>query len=289
MMVVLVAALAVGCGGGGDHQGARRSASRQVRPAKGRRPQRRLQARPRLSSPVRSQVCSTSTRTAPRKSQPAARPITRPASSSAPTAMSCPATPTRPSPGRLSCPVPSSGSRRRPDDPRDKPITDGASVSPIHLQGADGKEVVVYTLSSDTVFGRGIRRVAGPRCSTRSAISPRASNPAIPALNPPGAGSHRLHQQRGGKSVAVRTPCRRRGCLLSSRRASTGRRSHLWGSDRACPTTTRTLRSVAIRTAGSSWSSARPDVDRRGGFLPSRRREDGTRRLAIGAARGTRP
>src|SRR4051812_45659980 len=49
-----------------------------------------------------------------------------------------------------------------PDDPRDKPITDGASVSPIHLQGADGKEVVVYTLSSDTVFDVGSDRLQDP-------------------------------------------------------------------------------------------------------------------------------
>jgi len=41
------------------------------------------------------------------------------------------------------------------DDPRDKPITEGASVGVVHLQGADGKEVVVLTLSSDTVFAVG--------------------------------------------------------------------------------------------------------------------------------------
>src|SRR4051794_24621953 len=49
-----------------------------------------------------------------------------------------------------------------PDDPRDKPITEGASVVPIHLQGADGKEVVVYMLSSDTVFAVGSDKLADP-------------------------------------------------------------------------------------------------------------------------------
>jgi len=48
------------------------------------------------------------------------------------------------------------------DDPRDTPITEGASVAAIHLQGADGKEVVVYTMSSDTVFAVGSDKLEDP-------------------------------------------------------------------------------------------------------------------------------
>jgi outer membrane protein OmpA-like peptidoglycan-associated protein len=41
------------------------------------------------------------------------------------------------------------------DDPRDRPITEGASVVVQHLQSAQGDEIVVLTLSSDTVFAVG--------------------------------------------------------------------------------------------------------------------------------------
>ena len=58
-----------------------------------------------------------------------------------------------------------------PDDPRDKPITEGASVSPIHLQGADGKEVVVYTMSSDTVFAVGSDQLENPALDSLSTIA----------------------------------------------------------------------------------------------------------------------
>src|SRR3954451_4435008 len=58
-----------------------------------------------------------------------------------------------------------------PDDPRDTPITQGASVAPIHLQGADGKEVVVYTLSSDTVFSVGSDELQDPARDSLSVIA----------------------------------------------------------------------------------------------------------------------
>jgi len=58
-----------------------------------------------------------------------------------------------------------------PDDPRDKPITEGASVAPIHLQGADGKEVVVYSMSSDTVFAVGSDKLEDPALDSLSNIA----------------------------------------------------------------------------------------------------------------------
>jgi outer membrane protein OmpA-like peptidoglycan-associated protein len=58
-----------------------------------------------------------------------------------------------------------------PDDPRDKPITEGASVSPIHLQGVDGKETVVYTLSSDTVFAVGSDKLQDPALASLGTIA----------------------------------------------------------------------------------------------------------------------
>jgi outer membrane protein OmpA-like peptidoglycan-associated protein len=59
-----------------------------------------------------------------------------------------------------------------PDDPRDEPITSGASVSPQHLQSAtDGKEVVVYTMSSDTVFAAGSDQLQGPARDSLSTIA----------------------------------------------------------------------------------------------------------------------
>ena len=59
-----------------------------------------------------------------------------------------------------------------PDDPRDEPITSGASVSPQHLQSAtDGKEVVVYTMSSDTVFAAGSDKLQDPARASLSVIA----------------------------------------------------------------------------------------------------------------------
>jgi outer membrane protein OmpA-like peptidoglycan-associated protein len=59
-----------------------------------------------------------------------------------------------------------------PDDPRDEPITSGASVSPQHLQSAtDGKEVVVYTMSSDTVFAAGSDKLQDPARASLSTIA----------------------------------------------------------------------------------------------------------------------
>jgi outer membrane protein OmpA-like peptidoglycan-associated protein len=58
-----------------------------------------------------------------------------------------------------------------PDDPRDEPITSGASVSGQHLQGADGREVVVYTLSSDTVFASGSSNLLEPARASLTAIA----------------------------------------------------------------------------------------------------------------------
>jgi outer membrane protein OmpA-like peptidoglycan-associated protein len=58
-----------------------------------------------------------------------------------------------------------------PDDPRDTAITGGASVAPIHLQGADGKELVVYTMSSDTVFAVGSDELQDPARESLSVIA----------------------------------------------------------------------------------------------------------------------
>lgn len=59
-----------------------------------------------------------------------------------------------------------------PDDPRDEPITSGASVSAQHLQSAtDGKEVVVYTMSSDTVFAAGSDKLQDPARASLSVIA----------------------------------------------------------------------------------------------------------------------
>jgi outer membrane protein OmpA-like peptidoglycan-associated protein len=59
-----------------------------------------------------------------------------------------------------------------PDDPRDEPITSGASVSAQHLQSAtDGKEVVVYTMSSDTVFAAGSDQLQDPARASLSTIA----------------------------------------------------------------------------------------------------------------------
>jgi outer membrane protein OmpA-like peptidoglycan-associated protein len=59
-----------------------------------------------------------------------------------------------------------------PDDPRDEPITSGASVSAQHLQSAtDGKEVVVYTMNSDTVFAAGSDQLQDPARASLSAIA----------------------------------------------------------------------------------------------------------------------
>jgi outer membrane protein OmpA-like peptidoglycan-associated protein len=59
-----------------------------------------------------------------------------------------------------------------PDDPRDEPITSGASVSPQHLQSAtDSKEVVVYTMSSDTVFAAGSDQLQDPARASLSVIA----------------------------------------------------------------------------------------------------------------------
>ncbi|MFT3854092.1 MAG: OmpA family protein [Ilumatobacteraceae bacterium] len=59
-----------------------------------------------------------------------------------------------------------------PDDPRDAPITSGASVTSQHLQSAtDGKEVVVYTMSSDTVFAAGSDQLQDPARASLSIIA----------------------------------------------------------------------------------------------------------------------
>jgi outer membrane protein OmpA-like peptidoglycan-associated protein len=59
-----------------------------------------------------------------------------------------------------------------PDDPRDTPITSGASVSPQHLQSAtDGREVVVYTMSSDTVFAASSDQLHDPARASLSVIA----------------------------------------------------------------------------------------------------------------------
>jgi outer membrane protein OmpA-like peptidoglycan-associated protein len=48
------------------------------------------------------------------------------------------------------------------DDPRDKPISEGASVAVLHLQSGQGDEIVVLTLSSDTVFAVGSDALQDP-------------------------------------------------------------------------------------------------------------------------------
>ncbi len=58
-----------------------------------------------------------------------------------------------------------------PDDPRDRPITEGASVGVLHLQGADGKEVVVLTLSADTIFDVGSDALQDPALASLATIA----------------------------------------------------------------------------------------------------------------------
>lgn len=58
-----------------------------------------------------------------------------------------------------------------PDDPRDAPITSGASVSPQHLQAIDGRELAVYTLTSDTVFDTGSDALLDPAIESLTAIA----------------------------------------------------------------------------------------------------------------------
>lgn len=58
-----------------------------------------------------------------------------------------------------------------PDDPRDLPITAEASVSPQHLQSADGRELAVYTLTSDTVFATGSDELLDPATASLTSIA----------------------------------------------------------------------------------------------------------------------
>lgn len=95
-----------------------------------------------------------------------------------------------------------------PDDPRDQPITSGASVQTVHLEGVDHKEVVVLTLSSDTVFAVGSDKLADPAVASLEKIAA-----GIVASYPKGAVQVRGHTDSTGSAAANQS--------LSERRAAT--------------------------------------------------------------------
>lgn len=97
-----------------------------------------------------------------------------------------------------------------PDDPRDKPITEGASVYLIHLQGAEGKEVIVLTLSSDTVFAVGSDKLQDPALESLTNIAT-----GITASYPGAAVQVRGHTDSTGSSSANQSLSERRAAAVA--------------------------------------------------------------------------
>ncbi|MEO8696464.1 MAG: OmpA family protein [Acidimicrobiales bacterium] len=104
-----------------------------------------------------------------------------------------------------------------PDDPRDVPITSGASVSGQHLQGADGREVVVYTLSSDTVFATGAASLLEPAMESLTNIANGLKQ------SYPGASFQvRGHTDSTGTAAANQTLSERRSAAVAAFFVSAG-------------------------------------------------------------------
>ena len=96
------------------------------------------------------------------------------------------------------------------DDPRDKPITEGVSVGVIHLQGADGKEVVVLTLTSDTVFAVGSDKLQDPALDSLGTIAT-----GINASYPGAAVQVRGHTDSTGSASANQSLSERRAAAVA--------------------------------------------------------------------------
>jgi outer membrane protein OmpA-like peptidoglycan-associated protein len=97
-----------------------------------------------------------------------------------------------------------------PDDPRDKPITEGASVQVVHLQGGEGKEVVVLTLSSDTVFAVGSDKLQDPALASLDSIAV-----GIKASYPGAAVQVRGHTDATGSPAANQALSERRAAAVA--------------------------------------------------------------------------
>ncbi len=98
-----------------------------------------------------------------------------------------------------------------PDDPRDPPITSGASVSGQHFQGADGREVAVYTLSSDTVFATGSADLLEPAMASLTAIAN-----GLKATYPGASFQVRGHTDSTGDAGANQSLSERRGAAVAA-------------------------------------------------------------------------
>src|SRR5581483_2043648 len=76
-----------------------------------------------------------------------------------------------PAPGATLVPGALFGFPTPADDPRDTPITEGASVAVLHVQSEQGNEIVVLTLSSDTVFATGSDALEDPALASLGNIA----------------------------------------------------------------------------------------------------------------------
>ena len=97
------------------------------------------------------------------------------------------------------------------DDPRDKQITEGASVNVQHLQSADGKEVVVLTLSSDTVFAVGSDKLQDPALESLTNIAN-----GIRTSYPGAAVQVRGHTDSTGSAAANQSLSERRAASVAA-------------------------------------------------------------------------
>jgi outer membrane protein OmpA-like peptidoglycan-associated protein len=96
------------------------------------------------------------------------------------------------------------------DDPRDKPITEGASVAVVHLQGAEGKEVIVLTMSADTVFAVGSDKLQDPALESLGNIASGIN------ASYPGAKVHvRGHTDSTGSASANQSLSERRAAAVA--------------------------------------------------------------------------
>lgn len=104
-----------------------------------------------------------------------------------------------------------------PDDPRDPPITSGASVSGQHLEAADGRELAVYTLTSDTVFATGSDQLLEPATASLTSIAQ-----GLRASYPNATFQIRGHTDSTGDAAANQSLSERRGAAVANFFVSVG-------------------------------------------------------------------
>jgi outer membrane protein OmpA-like peptidoglycan-associated protein len=127
------------------------------------------------------------------------------------------------------------------DDPRDKPITEGASVAVVHLQSAQGTEIVVLTLSSDTVFAVGSDELQDPALDSLGNIAAGISS------SYPGATVEvRGHTDSTGTASDNQSLSERRAAAVADHFASRG-------LDRS------TLSSIGLGQRVPNYSETNPD------------------------------